>query len=139
MTARHDIRHGISAELTADRDDVIDACRRAAAVLGKRARVEANAAKVTVSILPGLAKEPALHFPVLGIDLQPSGGGRVHLETRVELHRTIRSRMLGFIPAGRKELVGRHHFFRLLSALENELGALDPVTGSVRRHAAPAT
>jgi hypothetical protein len=135
VAARHDIRHGISAELQADRDDVIAACRRAAAVLGKRARVEASAAKVTVSISPGMSQDLRSLSPVLGIDLRPSGGGRVQVETRVEVHRTIRSRILGFIPAGPKRLVGRYHFFRFLNALETELGALDPVSGSVRRHA----
>jgi hypothetical protein len=135
VAARHDIRHGITAELRADTEEIIAACRRAASVLGKRALVEAGAAKVTVSILPGLSQELASLSPVLGIALLPSGGGRVRLETRVELHRTIRSRVFGVIPAGPKELVGRHHFFRFLRALENELGALDPMTGSVWRHA----
>lgn len=136
MAAKHDIQHGISAEVRSERDEVVAACRRAADTLGKHARVDSNAAKVTVSILPGLSQKFSSVSPVVGIDLRPADGGRVHLDTRVERHRTIQSRVFGFIPAGPKRLVGRQYFFRFLNALETEIGALDPATGSIQRRAA---
>jgi hypothetical protein len=51
----------------------------------------------------------------VGIDLRPADGGRVHLDTRVERHWTIQSRMFGFIPADPKRLVGRQYFFKFLN------------------------
>jgi hypothetical protein len=45
----------------------------------------------------------------------------------------LQSKVLGFIPAGPKRLVGRSQYFKFLNALETELGALDPASGSVQR------
>ena len=133
MAAKQDIQRGISADVRADRDAVVAACWRAAEAVGKHARIEANAAKVTVAILPGASQKFSTISPVVGIHLRPAAGNRVHLDTRVEQHRTVQSRMFGFIPAGPKRLVGRQFFFRFLDALETELGALDPATGLVQR------
>lgn len=138
MAAKHDIQQGISAEVAADREVVVDACRRAAQILGEHARLHADAAKVTVEILPGPSRAPAPVSPVVGISLQPSDAGRVCVDARIERYRTSRPVAFGFIPTGVKHLVGRTHFRRFLNALEVELAALDPVTGRVRRLAAGA-
>jgi hypothetical protein len=137
MAAKHDIQQGISAEVAADRDVVIAACRRAAQTLGERARLHAGSASLTVEIRPGLARALTHVSPVVGISLQPSDAGRVSVQARVERHRESRP-VFGFLPAGLEHLVGRGHFRRFLDALEIELVALDPVTGRVRRLAASA-
>jgi len=133
MAAKADIQHGITAQVHADRDSVVAACRRAAERLGKHARFEANATRVTVAILPGITPKFSSVSPIVSIDLRPGNGGGVQLESRVERYRTIQSRLFGFVPAGPKRLVGKQPFFRFLDALETELGALDPAAGTVNR------
>ena len=133
MGAKQDVQHGVTADVRADRDAVVGACQRAAETLGKHARVQANAAKVTVQILPGVSQTFSSVSPTVGINLRPGRDGHVHLEASVESHRTVQSTVFGFIPAGPKRLVGRQYFFRFLNALETELAALDPVSGSVQR------
>lgn len=133
MAAKDEIQQGISAEVAADRDVVVDACRRAAQILGEHARLHADAAKVTVEILAGLSRVS----PVVGISLDLSDAGRVCVQARIERYRTSRPVAFGFIPTGVKHLVGRSYFRSFLNALEVELAALDPVTGRVSRLAAP--
>lgn len=133
MAWKRDINEGLNAEVAADRDAVVAACRRAAGTLGKHARLEASAAKVTVSFLPGLSATFSQVSPIVGIALSPAEAGRVRVDTQVERYRTSQPVVLGFVPAGPKRLVGRGQFLRFLAALETELSALDPATGSVRR------
>jgi hypothetical protein len=133
MAAAHDVQHKINAEVDAEPDAVVEACRRATEALGKHARMHFNAAKVTVEILPGLSQAFSHVSPVVAVHLRPAGIGRIQVAAQVEGYMTRQSKVMGFIPAGPKRLVGRSYFFRFLNALETELGALDPATGPAQR------
>jgi hypothetical protein len=133
MSWKNDVREGITADVTADREAVVAACRRATDTLGKHARLEAGPGKVTVSFLPGMSQRMSHVSPIVGVALRPAEAGRLRVDVRVERYKLNQSVMLGFIPAGPKTLVGRGQLLRFLAALETELGALDPVSGSVRR------
>jgi len=128
-----DVNQGISAEIRADGKSVAAACRRAAETLGSHARVGVGAAGVRVEILPGMVQALSRVSPVVFISMQAVADGRLRVETRVEGWVTSQSTMFGIIPVGPKTLVGRGHYLRFLSALETELGALDPGAGAVRR------
>jgi hypothetical protein len=133
MAAAHDVQHKINAEVDAEPDAVVEACRRATETLGKHARMHFNAAKVTVEILPGLSQTFSHISPVVAVHLRPAGIGRIQVAAQVEGYMTRQSKVMGFIPAGPKRLVGRGYFFRFLNALGTELAALDPATGPAQR------
>jgi hypothetical protein len=134
MAWKRDVKEGISAEVAADHEAVVAACRKAADQLGRHARVEADEVRITVSFLPGLSPKLSYVSSIMGIAVRQAGPGRLRLDSAVERYRLKQTTFLGFIPAGPKTLVGRGQFLRYLTALEAELGALDPAAGSVRRH-----
>ena len=138
MAAKRDLQHGISADLTVPRDDVVGACRRASETFGDLARFESNGNKATVTLNlrtlgARLTGSKSRRPMVVGISL---GGdnGRVHVDTTVEKYVTSQSKMIfGLVPAGPKMLWGREAYFKLLDALENELRAADPAGNIARR------
>lgn len=135
MAAQADVQVGLHAEVYATHEQVIEACQKAAEVLGKRATAEVTPAKVTVNILPGLVPSLSPVSPLVGIRLAPGGDGRVVVDARIEKYRTVQSTFM-MIPIGPKTLVGRGTYLSLLKSLEQELRSIDGGQGSVRRTSA---
>ncbi len=132
MAAKTDVQIGLHAEVYATHEQVVEACRKAAEILGKRATAVVTPAKVTVSILPGLVSSLSPVSPLVVISLAPGGDGCVLVDARIEKYRTVQSRVM-MIPVGPKTLVGRGTYFNLLKSLEQELRAVDRGQGSVHR------
>ena len=84
MSAKTDVKLGLYAEIRASRQEVVDACLRAVAVMGKRAEATAANAKVTVKIFPGVIRAISEVSPLVGINLKPGADGRVVVEVRIE-------------------------------------------------------
>ncbi len=132
MAAKTDVQIGLDAVIYAPPERVIEACQRAAEVLGKRANAVATSAKVTVEILPGMITMLSSVSPSVGISLSPGTDGSVVVKARIEAFRTAQSTFL-MIPVGPKTLVGRSSYLTLLKSLEQELKAIDQGRGSVAR------
>jgi hypothetical protein len=132
MAAKTDVQIGLHAVIYASPEQVMEACQRAAEVLGKRANSVATPAKVTVKILPGIIAKLSTVSPVVGISLTAGPDGRVVIEARIEAFRTAQSTFL-MIPVGPKTLVGKSTYLNLLKSLEQELKAIDRGQGSVER------
>jgi hypothetical protein len=134
MAARTDSQIGVQATVFASRDAVVEACTRAANVLGNHASASSSAAKVTVKILPGMIKSMSKVSPTVGIDLSPgSAEGSIDVNAHIESYRTSQSALLGFIPIGPKLLVGKSTYLNFLTSLEQELAAIDTGKGTIRR------
>lgn len=138
MAAKHDLQHGITADLAAPRDDIAAACRRASETFGEWARFSDTGNKLTVTLLTRslggrLMGSKKGRPTIIGIPLEDNDGGRIHLDSTVEKYSTVQSTVFGFIPAGPKRLWGRERYFKFLNPLENELRALDPSGNIVRR------
>jgi hypothetical protein len=136
MTAKRDLQHGITAELTVAHEDVVAACRRASETFGEFAQFQSNGNKATVVLIlrslgGRLIGSKSGRPMVVGIKLSDSNE-RMHLDTTVEKYVTSQSKVFGFVPAGPKMLWGREAYFKLLDALENELRATDP-NGDIQR------
>jgi hypothetical protein len=113
---------------------VYAACGRAVAPLGKRAEIASVAEGAIVSFYPGVARSLSSRSPIVGVAITVTTDGRTKVEAEIIKYRTLQSRILHFIPAGPKRLVGRSQYFSFLTNLEHELGALDPARISLRRH-----
>jgi hypothetical protein len=138
LAAKHDIQRGITVEMTATRDDIAEACRRATEPVGEYARVEPTTDQVSITILgrkqfvSKQGERKRFFLMDLGVNTSPAEDGRIRIETKVGRYKTQQSTALGFIPAGPKRLVGRTTFLKILDSLENELRALDPNADVVR-------
>jgi hypothetical protein len=132
VSAKHDVQIGVHAIVYAPLEDVRDACARAAAFLGNRARTSSSSAKITVQILPGLVTKISHVSPTVGITLRPGKDGAIVVDTRVEQHRTLQQRIM-LIPVGPKRLVGKASYMNLLTSLEQELKAVNRGKGVVER------
>jgi hypothetical protein len=139
LAAKHDIEQGVSAEVDASRDDVLDALSRAGDPLNEHKRLEVRdedeeyRATVALWVQPLFRSDaPMKQSWVLSVELESPEPGVLCVETALSEFRTSQSTMLG-IPLGPKELLGRREFLLYLDALSNELGALDPHADVVRR------
>jgi hypothetical protein len=137
MAAKRDLQHGVTANMSVSREEVVAACRRASETFGDFALFQTNGDKATVTLilrsLGGRLIGSKRGRPmVVGISMIDNNG-RLHLDTRVEQYVTSQSTVLGFVPAGPKMLWGREPYFKLLDALENELRATDPNGDILRR------
>jgi hypothetical protein len=127
MSAKTDVKLGLYAEIRASRQEVVDACLRAVAVMGKRAEATAANAKVTVKIFPGVIRAISEVSPLVGINLKPGADGRVVVEVRIERYRTTSAII------GPKVLDGKSAYKNLLTSLEQELEAIGDGSGVIRR------
>ncbi len=134
MSAKHDVKHKVVATVNAPPAEVRAACQRAAESLGKKATIEGNSERITVAIKGGPVSALSSTSPIVVVTLSPAGEGAVKVESSVQSFRTVQSKIIGFIPAGPKRLIGRTSYFAFLNALELELRAVDPTSGQVRRH-----
>ena len=134
MAAKTDSQIGVQATVFASREAVVEACTRAAGVLGSHASASTSGAKVTVKILPGMIKSMSKVSPLVGINLKPgSAEGSIDVNAQIESYRTSQSALLGFIPLGPKLLVGKSTYMNFLTSLERELAAIDAGNGTIRR------
>jgi hypothetical protein len=134
MGAKADVQHAVSAEVATSPERAYEACQRAVAPLGKKAEIERASGGAVVSFYPGFPRSLSSRSPVVAVSIGEVGDGRVAVRTEVGGYRTLQTKVLGFIPAGVKRLVGRSQFFTFLTNLEHELGALDPAGAAVVRH-----
>ena len=132
MAAKTDSQIGLHAIIYASREHIIEACVRAAGVLGKHAQASASSARVTVNILPGLVTKLSATSPVVGINLKPGTEGNIVVDARVERYRTVQTRYM-MIPVSPKRLVGKSTYLNFLTSLEQELKAIDAGQGSRQR------
>ena len=133
MGAKNDIEERVTAQLNTSTDDVLVACQRAAATLGKRAKLSTDGAKILVHIHTNPITGPNASIVVRITATTNREAGSVHVSTAVVSYRTTQPKMIGFIPAGPKHLIGRNQYFKFLDALETELRSLDPAGGHVSR------
>lgn len=138
MAAKHDIERGISAEVKASRENVLEALERAGNPLNEHQRLEVRVADLGDQVAVSLwvqplfkPKAPSKQSWLLSIELESPEPGSHCVETTLSEFRTAQSTMLG-IPIGPKELLGRREFLLYLDTLSNELNALDPDADVVR-------
>jgi hypothetical protein len=136
LAAKHDIERGITGDITATNEQLLEACRRAAEPISEHKRleglVEGGDGNMIVSLVvkPLMGSKPGQVSWVVAIGA--TGNNVKHVTAQIVRYKTLQSRVMGFIPAGPKTLGGRREFFMLLDALENELRALDPKGEIVR-------
>ncbi len=132
MSVKDDVTIGLQATVNATRDEVVQACELAAAMLGTHAQVSVASTKVTVKVLPGMIQKMSKTSPLVAINLQPGEDNSVVLAAKIERYLTLQSRFF-LIPVGPKRLLGKSLYLNLLTALEQELRAIDKGGGQIRR------
>jgi len=132
MSVKEDATLGLQATVNSTRDEVVQACERAAGLLGTHAQTSVANTKVTVKILPGLVQKLSKTSPLVAINLQPGENSSIVLVAKIERYLTLQSRVY-LIPVGPKRLLGKSQYLNLLTALEQELRAIDKGGGQFRR------
>ena len=132
MSAKDDVTLGLHATINSTREEVVNACERAAGMLGTHAQTSVANTKVTVKILPGMVAKLSKVSPLVGINLQPGENNSIVLDVKIERYLMMQSRAY-MIPIGPKRLLGKSNYLNLLTALEQELRAIDKGGGQFRR------
>jgi len=132
MALNEDIAIGLQATVNASREEVVNACLNAASVLGSHAQATAASAKVTVKIFPGLVQKLSKVSPLVGVTLKPSTNDTIEVIVRIEKYVSLQSKFF-LIPMGPKRLMGKATYMNFLSALEQELRAINNGGGRIQR------
>ncbi|MCU1600520.1 MAG: hypothetical protein JWO22_1229 [Frankiales bacterium] len=130
VAAKKDIERGLRATVYASREQVVEACLRAASTLGTKCEAVPSSAKVVVKIRPGLSRKRSVVSPTIGVNLSPGPDGAINVTATVEKYITTQSRVM-FLPVGPKTLVGKGQLVSFLKGLGQELVAIDAGGGSL--------
>ena len=131
MTAKSDSKRGLEAKLRTTVEETKQAVLRAVSILGNRADAVPAPGRVTVQIYPGMSRRASVTSPVVAVTIR-SSGEMVQVNAVVEQYRTRQQKLFFVIPLGPKMLVGKQPLITFLSALQQELQAIDDGQGSVR-------
>lgn len=132
MSVKEDVTLGLHATINSTRDEVVHACERAAGLLGTHAQTSVANTKVSVKILAGMVAKLSKVSPLVAINLQPGENNSIVLAAKIERYLSLQSRLY-LIPIGPKRLMGKSQYLNLLTALEQELRAIDKGGGQFRR------